>query len=120
MLRRWWSSSLKQVGVISGATGSWVIGAAAIASGIVNLSEAGAYTISAESGSSDSITQITGLPEGHTAILIPASGEAITVVNGPNLKLQGVDFVMNDQHDMMEIYSAGSDVCRERSRASNG
>lgn len=94
----------------------------AIASGIVNfVDNYYNYILDTEGGAaSDTLTKIAGVDE-NTRIIIRCASAAreITLSNGAFLKLQS-DFILNSIYDNIVLVGAGSDICYEESRASNG
>jgi len=91
-----------------------------ISNGIAALNGTGRYRLQVESGSADDLDKVTGLPDGHFAILVPDDGaKPITVKHGTSLKLQrGADFTMNNVRDKILLLAEGSDVCSEITRVS--
>lgn len=91
-----------------------------ISSGVAALSGRGRYRLQVETGSLDDLDKVTGLPNGHEAILVPDDGaKPITVKHGTFLKLErGRDFTMNNVRDKMIVLGEGSDVASETTRSS--
>lgn len=90
-----------------------------IASGVLAVSAGKWYEVTSETGTSDALTQITGLNQGEKVKLTPASGHTITVTDGANLILQASqNFVMNNVDDTIILTCKSSGVCHEESRAS--
>lgn len=95
--------------------------AVTIASGVVDVSgdaSADYLEVHAESGTSDYLTQITGLADGDRVLLKAASGDSITLEGGASLRMP-MNFTLNSVYDRIELQCVGSDVCVEISRSNN-
>jgi len=90
-----------------------------IATGIATAPGLQNLIINAETGVTDALTQISGIDIGLLVSISPASGDTITVTDGANLNLQGVNFTMQNTKDKMLLLVTATDVCDEVSRASN-
>jgi len=89
--------------------------------GVLALSVPGNYIVNAESGTTDDLTQITGLQEGDEVTLSPKSTDTITVKDGTYMIIGGDrDFVMDDEYDNIKLFFTAPGYCREQSRVSNG
>lgn len=92
-----------------------------IASGVVNCGIGGTVELTSESGSADTVTQITGLGKGQRVMFQAASGHTITFAHGTYLKLErsaNREISSNDKLEM-EVYNE-SCVCHEIGRPSPG
>jgi len=80
------------------------------------------YLVSAESGTVDNLTSISAIPGdvGREIIIRAAVGHTITIVDGPNMRLGGIDFVLNDQYDAIRLMCVASEVFIDLGRYSNG
>lgn len=89
-------------------------------SGILALSSGSVHfcTVSAESGVTDDLVQITGLGVNSIVYLCPATGHTITAKTGANMQMSD-DFIMDDVSDQIILRHVGSNVCREIGRSSN-
>lgn len=95
--------------------------AVSIDSGVLDLSSyAGMdfFTVSAEAGTEDTLTQITGMAEGDKITLKPAAGHTITIQAGADICMAG-DFIMASYKDRLELHCDGSDIWVQMSRAVN-
>jgi len=90
-----------------------------IAAGIVTAPGLQNLIINAETGTTDDLTQITGLDVGLLISISPASGDTITVKNGANMDLARSDNVMAATDDNMLLEVTATGVCREKSRSRN-
>lgn len=90
-----------------------------IVSGVVAAGGARNLIINAETGTTDALTQITGVPIGKQIVISPASGDTITVTDGTNLNLARSNFIMNDTKDKMVLSVTAVGVCDETTRSRN-
>ena len=91
-----------------------------IASGVASTAGLRNVTLNSEgAASTDSLTQILGLEIGQDIRIRAASGDYITVTDGANLELSGVNFILNTARDNMVLECISSGVCQEVSRSSN-
>ena len=88
-------------------------------SGVVNAGGAQNLIINAETGTTDTLDQITGLEVGLFVVISPASGDTITVADGASMNLGGVPWIMQDTKDKMTLQVTAVGVCDELSRSSN-
>ena len=93
------------------------IGAAGVLA-LSSVSTKNFFAVSAESGTEDTLTQITGLAEGDIVILKAAAGHIITVQANVNI-LMASDFVLDSYKDRLMLICDGSNVFAQLSRASN-
>ena len=115
----WWSGVCQNGGQGGQA---WVDrGIVTLSGGVLDASAGpGLYTVAAETGTTDDLTQITGLTLFQGIRIQPDTGDTITVKDGAKLHLQGVDFQMDDVNDLMELTcNVAGDECTEVSRADN-
>jgi hypothetical protein len=90
--------------------------------GVAAMSGKGPWSVDTyESAASDDLVQITGLADGEQVTLRPANdARTVVVKNGIYIKLQGVDFSLDNQYDRIVLECIGSDTVVEISRAGNG
>jgi len=115
-----WLSELGANGAAGGL--AWVDrGVVTLSGGVLDASAGpGLYTVAAETGTADNLTQITGLTLFEGIRIQPDTGDTITVKDGAKLHLQGVDFPMDNVNDLMELTcNVAGDECTEVSRADN-
>jgi len=112
---------LQDVGESGGGSEWGAVVTVTIASGVASVGSSNRnIRLDAEGApATDSLTQITGLEIGQDIRIRPASGGYITVTDGANLNLTGVDFNMNDSKDVMVLECTAAGVCDEISRSSN-
>ena len=91
-----------------------------ISSGVLTVGAA-RYNIevNAETSTTDDLDQIIGLAVGKTIVIRPASGDTITVKDGTNLNVKGIDFTMNNTKDKMMLLCTAAGVFDELLRSSN-
>lgn len=91
------------------------------AGGVLNLSKPGNYVVTSYTGTSDALTQITGLRIGDKVTLSPATSHTITVTDGTYLLLGGNNnFVMDSVYDNITLMCTAAGYCRDEGRVSNG
>jgi hypothetical protein len=89
--------------------------------GVLTLSKPGYYVVTSFTGTSDSLTQVAGLPVGSKVTLSPASGHTITVTDGTYLFLASdLNFTMGNVYDNITLMVTAAGYCREEGRVSNG
>lgn len=112
----WYSSMTEGIG---GA--EWIArGTKTLATGVLDASDGpGRYIVAAEAGVTDAFTQATGLNVGQRITIGPDTGDTITVTDGANMILAGVNFVMNHVDDTMDLEVKSAGVMKEISRSSN-
>lgn len=112
-----WTTHIADGGAHDAAPQAVTIGAG----GILNLTAyptKAHFIVSAESGTSDTLVQVTGRVTGDKISLSAASGHTITIEPGSTLKMQG-SFVLNSPYDEIGFrYFAGT-ICAERYRSGN-
>ena len=112
----WWS----QMGSGAGGAAWEDRGTKTLSTGVLDASDGpGLYVVAAESGTEDDLTQITGLTARQGIRIQPDSGDEITVKDGANLNLTGIDFVLNDVNDIIELMCVSAGVATEAFRSSN-
>ena len=119
MIFRRWTEQLKQVGPVSGGTGSWgAIQNVTISGGVLTLTGAGRYAVETESGAaSDDVDTINGLNDGDEIILSAQDGSHTVVLkNGTgNLSIK-VDTSLNDTVDRVRLMKDGTTIIEASSR----
>lgn len=93
-----------------------------ISSGSITLTGPGNYSVDTEGDAAeDDLSSVAGLDEGEKAILKPESdSRTVNIINNTNIRLQGIDFIMDSQYDTVELQGIGGGVVRECSRAKCG
>ena len=116
---RRWMEGLKQVGPVSGGTGSWgPQKSVTISGGVATFTGAGRYLIDTEgAAASDDLDTINGLIDGDEVILSPASGSRTVVLkNGTgNLDIK-TDITMNDADDRVRLIKETTNLVEASSR----
>ncbi len=119
MIFRRWTEQLKQVGAVSGGTGSWgAVQNVTISGGVLTLSGPGRYAIETEgAAASDDVDTINGLIDGDEVILSAQDGSHTVVLkNGTgNLSIK-VDTSLNDTVDRMRLIMDGTTIVEAASR----
>jgi len=90
-----------------------------IVSGVVAAGGSRNLILNAETGVTDALTQITGVPVGKMVSVSAASGDTITVTDGAKLNLARSDFILNTVRDKMLLKVTAIGVCDEQSRSRN-
>ena len=104
MIFRRWTEQLKQVGPVSGGSGSWGSYAGTIAGGALTVSNPGVYCVTPEGGVADDLATITGGNAGDEIILYPVdSTNTITVKHGTGNIQIGYDFQLNNEYDQIRL-----------------
>lgn len=89
-----------------------------ISSGIIDATGLGGTIIlQAESGTTDQLDRIIGIPTGREVTLIADTGDTITIAHGTYLKLP-INFTLTGTRTI-KLISRGSDVCWELTRSPN-
>ncbi len=92
------------------------------ASGVLALASYTAknfFVVSAETGTEDTLSQITGLTARDSISLAAAAGDTITVEKNTNLRLQQTNFVLDNIYSRIDLEALGGDIMTEHSRAYN-
>lgn len=104
MYFRRWNTQLKQVGPVSGGTGSWGEYAATIASDIITIGNPGIYCLTPEGSAADELKTINGGNAGDEIILYAVdSTNTITVKHGTGNIYIGADFSLDHADDMLRL-----------------
>ena len=113
----WWS----QMGSGGAGGAAWEDrGTKTLSSGVLDASDGpGLYVVAAEAGVADDLTQITGLTARQGVRIQADSGDTITVKDGANLNLAGIDFPLDDVNDLMELMCVSAGVATEVLRSDN-
>jgi len=116
---RRWTEQLKQVGQVSGGSGSW--GAAknvTISGGVLTLTGAGRYAIETESGvASDDVDTINGLVDGDEVILSAQNGaHTVVLKTGTGNMSIKVDTSLDDTVDRVRLMLDGATIIEASSR----
>jgi len=107
-------------GDASGSAGNWgPIVARTLVGGVLSPAGARNIEVTSQTGATDDLDSISGVPIGVDIRIQPTTGDTITVVDSASLILQGVDFVMNDTNDVMTLHAISATVLKEVTRASN-
>lgn len=109
MYFRRWNTQLKQVGPVSGGTGSWGEYTATIASDIITIGNPGIYCLTPQGGAADELKTINGGNAGDEIILYAVdSTNTITVKNGTGNIQIGADFNLDHAYDQLRLIKRGS------------
>lgn len=105
-----------------GTAGNWgPVVDRTISSGVLAVVGAKNIRVNAETGITDALTSITGVPIGTDIMIRAASGDTITVTHGSLLSLMGnVNNILNDVDDNMLLHANSATVLMEKSRANLG
>jgi hypothetical protein len=118
---RRWMEQLKQVGAVSGGTGSWGNYAATIASDAISIGDPGIYAITGEGGLADNLATINGGNTGDELVLYAAdTTKTITVKHGTGNIHIGADFSLDDEYDMIRLLKRSSGKWTGGGLADNG
>jgi hypothetical protein len=109
MMFRRWTEQLKQVGAISGGTGSWGEYSATIADGAITIGNPGIYCLTPEGGVADTLTTINGGNAGDEIIIYAVdSTNTITVDNDADNIQIGADFALDHIYDQLRLTKRSS------------
>jgi len=101
---RRWTEQLKQVGAVSGGTGSWGEYSATISGGAITIGDPGIYCLTPEGAAADDLTTINGGDAGDEIILYPVdSTNTITVKHGSDNIQIGYDFLLDHKYDQLRL-----------------
>ncbi|KKN41623.1 hypothetical protein LCGC14_0721560 [marine sediment metagenome] len=115
-----WQSQINDAAIGIGGAPWTARGIKTLASGVLDASDGpGRYIVASEAGATDALTQITGLAVGERIAIGPDTGDTITVTDGTNLLLAGVNFTMNHVDDTMDLEVKSAGVMKEIGRSSN-
>ncbi len=105
----------KELGVTEVAGGTWVDRGTSTLSGNVLDASAGPglYVLAAETGTTDQLDQVTGLAVGECIRVSPDTGDTITVADGANMNLRGINFSLADVKSVMELQCTATGVVKE-------
>ena len=90
----------------------------ALVTGVLTLSKPGYYKIDSESGSTDDLTNVTGLAVGDEILIEPVIGKTITIKTGVNMQLAS-DFILDSPSDKMELVCQATGIMAEAGGRSN-
>jgi hypothetical protein len=95
---------LKQVGPVSGGSGSWGEYTATIASDAITVSNPGVYCLTPQGSAADDLATINGGNSGDEIILYAVdSTNTITVKHGTGNIQIGYDFSLNHKYDQVRL-----------------
>jgi len=101
---RRWTEQLKQVGSISGETGSWGNYSATISGNAITIGNPGIYCLTPEGAAADDLATITGGNTGDEIILYAVdSTNTITVKHGTGNIQIGYDYNLDHLYDQIRL-----------------
>ena len=101
---RRWIDQLKQVGAVSGGTGSWGEYTATISGGAITVGDPGVYILTPEGGVADELATINGGNAGDEIWLLAVdSTNTITAKHGSDNIQIGYDFALDHKYDALRL-----------------
>ena len=109
MIFRRWTEQLKQVGAVSGGTGSWGEYSATISGDAITVGSPGIYCLTPEGAAADDLATINGGNAGDEIILWAVdSTNTITVKHGTGNIQIGYDFNLDHLYDQLRLVKRSS------------
>jgi|GEM_PF-4282135 len=101
---RRWMEGMKQVGPVSGGTGSWGEYSATITGGVITVTDPGIYCLTPQGAAADDLVTVNGGNSGDEIILYAVdSTNTITVKHGTGNIQIGYDFNLEHKYDQLRL-----------------